>query len=73
MFGLSMSLVWRCVVIAMIPLLAWSSGGSVPVTKWERAGDWHYKVRYVPGEDMACLILKPEHISPGLKPFICSN
>ena len=73
MFGLSMSLVWRCAVIAMVPLLVWSSSSPVHMTKWERAGDRHYKVRYVPGEDKACLILELEHISPDLEPFVCNN
>ena len=73
MFGLSMSLVWRCAIIAVIPLLVGSSSDPVPITKWERAGDRHYKIRYVPGENEACLILKLEHISPGLEPLTCRN
>jgi len=70
-YGLSPSMLWRCAVIGMIPLMVWSLSGPMPITKWERAGDRHYKVRYAPGQDKACLILKLEHISPGLEPFIC--
>ena len=73
MFDLSMSLVWRCAVIAMIPLLVWILSDPMPITKWERAGDRHYKVRYTPGQDKACLLLEIEHISPGLEPFVCRN
>ena len=73
MFGLPMSLVWRCAVIAVIPLLVASFSDPMPVTKWERAGDRHYKLRHVPGKDEACLILELEHISPGLEPFICRD
>ena len=73
MFGLSMSLVWRCAVIAVIPLLVASFSDPVPITKWERAGDRHYKLQYVPGTDEACLILELEHISPGLEPYICRD
>ena len=69
--GISISVIWRCAVIGIIPLLVWSSSGPMPITKWERAGDRHYKVRYVPGTDEACLILKINHITPGLEPFIC--
>ena len=73
MYGLSTSVLWRCAVIGIIPLLVWSLSEPMPITKWERAGDRHYRVWYAPGQDKACLILKLEHISPGLKPFACQN
>ena len=72
-YGLSTSVLWRCAVIGIIPLLVWSLSEPMPITKWERAGDRHYKVWYAPGQDKACLILKLEHISPGLEPFTCRN
>ncbi|MBB55326.1 MAG: hypothetical protein CMF67_13225 [Magnetovibrio sp.] len=73
MYGVSKSVLWRCAAIGIIPILVWGLSDPMPITKWERAGDRHYKVRYVPGENKACLILRIEHISPGLQPFTCRN
>ncbi len=63
--------VWRCAVIALIPALTWALGGPEPLTKWQRAGDLHYQVRYIPGTDEACIVLKFKDITPGLEPFTC--
>lgn len=69
--SLSTAVLWRCAIIVLIPLFAWTFRGPDAVTEWERAGDRHYKVRYIPGSDEACLILKFEHITPNLEPHTC--
>ena len=71
-----LAVIWRCAVIALLPILIWAMSGPTTQTIWQRAGDRHYQVRFIPGAldfDNACLILKIEHITPTLEPFTCWN
>jgi len=64
-------IIWRCALIALFPAVIWLLAGPEPQTIWQRAGDRHYQVRYTPGTDEACLIMRIEHITPGLEQFTC--
>jgi hypothetical protein len=73
MTSLPLAVVWRCGVIALIPLLVWALQEPRQKTIWQRAGNLHYQVRYTPGAEKACLILMLKDITPGLKPMTCRD
>lgn len=62
---------WRCMVIALIPIVTWAIHDSSTRVIWQRAGSLHYQVRLDPDADAACLILRRRDITPGLAPYVC--
>lgn len=68
---LPLDLVWRCAVIAVIPIAAWAFVGPEPEIIWQHAGGLHYQVRYTPGTDEACLLMRLRDVTPVLEPHLC--
>ncbi|MBT3658998.1 MAG: hypothetical protein HOB37_07370 [Rhodospirillaceae bacterium] len=69
--GLCADVIWRCAVIAMVPVLMWSFSPPAERVIWDQAGGLHYQVRQMPGTEDACLVLRIEDTTPNLAPYTC--